>query len=71
MPATEIRYTIRTVCISGARPWCAIVKGERWPSEGRSGRYPSEGMALAAGRRMADRDAANMCRPGETYIAVY
>ena len=50
MPATqtpaEYTYTIRTVCLSGARPWCAIVKGERWPSEGRSGRYPSEGMAL-------------------------
>lgn len=71
MPDTKLTYTIRTVYLSGPRPWQAFVKGERWPSEGRTGRYPSEGMALAAGRRMCDRDAANASRPSETYTAVY
>ena len=32
MPDTKLTYTIRTVCLSGARPWCAIVKGERLAS---------------------------------------
>jgi hypothetical protein len=70
VPATELTYSIRTVCLSGPRPWQAFVKGEHWPSEGRTGRYPSEGMAITAARRMCDNDASHASRPGET-TAVY
>lgn len=58
MPAAQtLRYVVRPVCLSGARPWCAYVKGDKWPSEGRTGRYADEGAAIAAGERMCHRDA--------------